>query len=268
MKKKVYFGVVIFLLISAIILVVGLTRPFAEKTCPAIQNGLAYLDQRYNPKLGLFSEAPIDAPDTYWLTNDNTLAAFVYAQLGQASKSAEIKESIRMYGSDSNGLIEVMWGVPVSFPPAVEKQIVVAQDGDIQVKQELHFDEPRFNDWAEYANLGFFDALNEYHRGHRDQSLAIYANTLAQFDGIGFKDKAYQSQYETYKLALALFTGKEIRAPIPDGDQMLGALLEMQSAEGGFYTHYMDLSTPQGDTNTETTSLAMLALHSYGCTLP
>jgi hypothetical protein len=72
-------------------------------------------------------------------------------------------------------------------------------------------------------------------------------------------------RYETYKLALALYVGTTIHAPMPNGDGMLKMMATMQAANGGYITHYRDLSTPDGDANTETTSLALLAQRVYGC---
>jgi hypothetical protein len=63
--------------------------------------------------------------------------------------------------------------------------------------------------------------LNEFNQGHRDESVSIFSNTLEGFDGTGFRDKAFTDLYETYKLALALYTGKKIDAQIPAGDQLL-----------------------------------------------
>jgi hypothetical protein len=94
---------------------------------------------------------------------------------------------------------------------------------------------------------------------------AIFSQTLSQFDGVGFHDLAYDEYYETYKLALALFSRKVMSVPIPGGDHLLGLLLAMQGEDGGFISYYLDAQTPIGDANTETTALALLALHSYGC---
>ena len=87
------------------------------------------------------------------------------------------------------------------------------------------------------------------------------------YDGTGFADKAFNGSYETYKLALALYSGSVIKAPNPYADQMLETLLNLQDTSGGFFTHYTDaiIRTEDSDTNTETTSFALLALNSVGC---
>ncbi len=238
--------------------------------CPTIQQGLAFLNARYNSTVGLLNESPNTFPNRYWLTNDNALAAYAFSQLGQPEMSVTLTASMQNYGYSTNGLIEVVWGVPVSFPPFDAKKTVIATPGSNEVWQEFHNQGSLMVDWAEYSNLGFLAAVNEYYRGNVAESLSIYSSTLAQFDGIGFVDKSYlvNNKYETYKLALALYAGKTIHASIPTGDQILKILLAMQSADGGFTTHYFDLNTPDGDKNTETTAFAILAQSVYGCTAP
>ncbi len=233
--------------------------------CPPIQRGLAFLDARYNPAIGLLNESPVVAPNRYWLTNDNALAAYVFARLGKPAMSGTLRASMRRYGYDSNGFIDVAWGVPVAWPPSVERQVMLLKSGTDEIWQEFHDTDIRFLDWREYANLGFLGALNEHSQGRTAQAHEVFAATLSQFNGIGFRDKAYRTHYETYKLALALYAGATIHAPIPSGDELLTALLGMQGADGGFVTLYRDLQTPEGDANTETTSLALLALDPYGC---
>jgi hypothetical protein len=236
--------------------------------CPFIPRGLAFLDARFNPNLGLLNEAPQVAPNTYWLTNDNALAAYTLSQLGQKEQAATIQAVLQRYGYTTNNLIEIVWGATVPFPPHVARSEMIDQVGEAEIWQEFHDSGGTFDDWAEYANLGFLGALNEFNQGHKDSARAIFSTTLAQFDGTGFRDKAFDpaaGRYETYKLALALYTGAKIGAPVPNGSLLRQGLLAMQAASGGFYTHYRDWNTPEGDKNTETTALALLALNLVGC---
>ncbi len=82
------------------------------------------------------------------------------------------------------------------------------------------------------------------------------------------RDKAFIDLYETYKLALALYTGAVIDVSNPYGARMLTILQSMQGGMVAIFTHYRDLQTTEGDTNTETTSLAILAEIKYGCSVP
>jgi len=169
------------------------------------------------------------------------------------------------FGDASNGLIEVVWGTPISFPPLTGHQQLVTESGENQIMQESHLAGETMPDWTEYANLAFLGVLNLVLQDRPEDARQLYEDTIAQFDGAGFRDKAYQERYETYKLAMALYTGSAIGAPNANSGQMLALLLSMQRTDGGFITHYKDQETPEGDANTETTSWALLALKEAGC---
>ena len=238
----------------------------SSTACPSIQKGLAFLKHHYVQDIGLIRESPLVSPNRFWLTNDNALAALAFSRTGEHEYAASLGSSMRRYGYSTNGLIEVLWGVPVTWPPHVEQKSIIAQVGAYQVWQEFHDSGPVFNDWQDYANLGLLGAMNEYRSGRRDSAIRIFQQTLMQFDGIGFRDKSYSSSgfYETYKLALALYVGATINVPLTDV-RLSRALLAMQTTDGGFTTLYRDLHTPTGDANTETTALALLAQSVYGC---
>lgn len=201
------------------------------------------------------------------MTNDNALAAFTFDQLGDHEFSRTITESINTYDTDSNGLIEIIRGEPVEYPPFVPSRVLITKIGTAEIWQEYHDSGDHFEDWAEYANLAFLGALNREYQGDHPTALQIYSDTLQMYDGTGFADKAFNGSYETYKLALALYCGSVISAPNPYTDQMLEVLLQMQDENGGFITHYTESILPVegSDTNTETTSFALLALNSVGC---
>jgi hypothetical protein len=230
------------------------------QVCPEIKKGLVFLKGRYNPRLGLLNEAPNAAPHTYWLANDNVLGAYALERLGETELSAKIWEAVRRYNGDANGLIEVVWGKPVTFPPYDIQIELISRVGEDEIKQEWHTRGARLEDWAEYANLGFLGALNAQQQGHTAEAQQIFARSMALFDGTGFRDKAFEGEYETYKVALALYVGAAIQAPIPHADTLRATLRAMQTAAGGFATHYRNLQEISGDANTETTSLALLAL--------
>lgn len=107
-----------------------------------------------------------------------------------------------------------------------------------------------------------YGALNACNQGNREQAHERFQQAMNLFDGLGFADKAYQnslpSLYATYKLALALYVGTLL------GEQqegrLLPALLFKQNAAGGFVTLHDSKDIGQGDSNTETTAYALLAL--------
>lgn len=248
----------------------GRTPTTSNAYCLPIQRGLDFLQKQYNPSIGLLRESPMVAPHRYWLTTDNALAAYALSKSNQREMARALMSSLRRYGYAMNGLIEVIWAVPIQWPPRTERAEMITQIGDEQIWQEHHDTEARFEDWAEYTNLALLGALNEYHRGDTDTARRIFQQTLTQFDGVEFRDKAHLSpmghgHYETYKLALALYVGSVIRVPAHEYANLRDILLEMQLTDGGFATLYRGRHSPVGDANVETTALAILALHAYDC---
>ena len=235
--------------------------------CPEIQNGVEFFRDRYNPQVNLLNESPKVAPNIYWLTNDNVLAAYVLDQIGSAESielASSIQKGLEIYGYKENGLIEVIWGEKIDFPPKVAQPEKIFIDELITIQHEAHIGS-EFMDWQEYSDLSFMGALNDYNQGKTSEAIEVFQNTFAQFDGIGFKDKAFNNNYETYKIALAIYTAHKIDIELKNEVDLINTLLSLQSENGGFYTHYLDRTHPVGDTNTETTALSLLALLESQC---
>lgn len=226
----------------------------------SIQSGLDYLTNQYNLEIGLLRESPNVSKNKYWLTNDNTLVAFTFLELGEIKESLNLTNFITQYDSKENGIIEVLWQKRIRIPPHASQIVLIKKIGENEIWQEKHFDGPIMEDYLDYANLGFLTALNHYYQGDQAMALNTYQYTLQIYDGIGFKDKAFNGTYETYKIALALYVGSIIDAPNDEIETMLKTLLTLQNTNGGFFTHYTPTKEPIGDTNTETTAYAILAL--------
>ncbi len=238
-------------------LILSLTTPASLQ--PSIQQAVAYLASEYDPDIGLIRESPITAPDRYWLATDNRLAVYALRAAGDEDLAGIIEESIDRYGGGEHGLIEALTGQNIQWPPRTETQYQVAG----KIWNEHRLTGPRYEDWQEYADLALYAALDAHNEEDDEEAVRRYRQALQMFDGVGFADKAYKSKdghgfYATYKLALALFVAAAIGEP-PD-KTILDALLSKQAPSGGFTTLYDDAGTPQGDTNTETTSHALLAL--------
>ena len=97
--------------------------------------------------------------------------------------------------------------------------------------------------------------------------MAFYDEGVRLFNGTGFVDLPYTQpgpqhhQYQTYKLALYVYASIALDQPI--NMTVLSILLSMQDSDGGFYTGYNGSYSSEGTlTNSETTSLAILALES------
>ncbi len=71
---------------------------------------MRFLAAQYNANVGLLQESPDIGQHRYYLTNDNALAAYVVAQVGDAGFAQTLRRSLDRYGYDSNGFMEVAWG--------------------------------------------------------------------------------------------------------------------------------------------------------------
>ncbi|HZY94302.1 MAG TPA: hypothetical protein VFE98_05490 [Candidatus Bathyarchaeia archaeon] len=116
----------------------------------------------------------------------------------------------------------------------------------------------------DYADIAFLQAYNSTKWSHDDAAAQHFFQIGAgMFNGTGFVDRPFRvdtrHQFQTYKLALYLYLATVLNDTIPLN--VLITLGRMQSSTGGFYTGYVsDYSTNGTTTNTETTSLAILAL--------
>lgn len=262
---KRFIILLIFLVIAIAIFLISnissINAPLPTGMSDVIQNGLEYLESKINPELGLVREAPVVAPNKYWLTNDNSLAAYTFDQFGQTDSRDIIIQSINQYGRPENNFIEVVMGHVVDMPPRVPEAVFITKIGDAEIWTEKHESDSRYEDWQEYANLGFMMALNSANQDNGDLAQEQVLTTMQMFDGKGFRDKAFNGSYETYKLALAIYAANKCKVELQEEAKILEILLVMQDKNGGFHSHYDENLKPLGDTNTETTSFALLAIH-------
>jgi len=225
-----------------------------------IDDGLRFLTDQFNPDLSLLRESRIVAYNSYWLTTDNLLATYALDAVDAPVLAAEVRAGLASYGDVPHGLIEALVGESVDWPPHVETQSEVGP----LVKMEQRVMGPTYEDWADYTDFVLYRTLIAHNAGDGQLALEHYDQALAQFDGVGFPDKAFTEReggplYATYKLALALYVGSALGQPVDL--VLLQALLAKQETEtGGFITLYDPTGTPQGDANTETTAYALLAL--------
>jgi len=232
----------------------------------AIQRGVAFLKSQYNPDLGLLQESPDIGQHNYYLTNDNVLAAYTLETLGvEPELAVTLHANLKRYGYDRNGFVETVWGVPVTWPPYHHSDKLVTQIGENRILQEAHDGPGYFYDWSAFSNLAFMAALNEYNLGYRESARRLYEIEMSKFDGVGWRDLAYDRRggvYETLGVAYSLLAAARIGAPLDE--RVLQALLEQQDPRsGGFHTHYQADLPRQADPNVETTCIALLALHAW-----
>lgn len=93
--------IILLIFLTPIILIFVFTdilssnNPGSAQMDEIIQQGINYLNDQINPEISLLREAPIAAPNKYWLTNDNSLAAFTFDQFGQPNTSKMLIQSIK-----------------------------------------------------------------------------------------------------------------------------------------------------------------------------
>ncbi len=123
-------------------------------------------------------------------------------------------------------------------------------------------------DWEAYADLLVYGALNELMNGNESGALELYSKLLGLWDGNGFRDRAFDGTYQTYKCALFIYLYRALGAPAEGGEvysRCLNVVSSLQAENGGVVTGYRVENreiVPVGDTNTETTSIVALALYS------
>ncbi|WP_297418804.1 hypothetical protein [Thermococcus sp.] len=123
-------------------------------------------------------------------------------------------------------------------------------------------------DWESYADLLVYGALDDLLKDNKSGALELYSKLLMMWDGNGFRDKAFNGVYQTYKCALFVYLYRVLGKPDEGRNAYLRCLhiiSSLQARDGGIITGYRVENgriIPIGDTNTETTSMVVLALYS------
>lgn len=234
----------------------------------ASQQAVAFLARQYDDQVGLLRESPSVAPNRYWLAVDNVLAWHALTAAGQVTWTARLDAAFVKYDRPRHGLVEILGGQIVAWPPNVATQAGVARCGAAEIWLETRTDGDRYQDWGEYADLALYGVLLSRNGGQYTEARRQYQDAMRLFDGVGFADRAFRVDgvYATYKLALAILAGQAVGEPVDPW--LWNALLSKQAGVatptayvGGFYALYDRQGQPLNDPNTETTSLALLALH-------
>lgn len=265
-----------------------------NKYSEAINKGVEFLSNRLNRQLGLLNASPIAEKDHYWLTNDNKLAANALDATGQKLEVAQtLRNSLSAWGSQRHGVIEVLNGEEITWPPYGDNRVIKSEVDGIQVLLDTRMPpvegdsadtRGQMQDWAEYADLAFYRVIDLYNQSEStkdieqkqtllDDATTLYEQTLSKFDGNGFADKAFtddenkKKQYTNFKLALAIIAGEKLKEKIDINYDplILHKLLEMQAKDnindslGGITTLSTAENGQDGDANVETTSLSLIA---------
>jgi hypothetical protein len=227
-----------------------------------------FLVSNYNLQIGLIHET--SNSNTSWLYSDNFLATIALHQVGPSDPylmaiANNISATIQSYAARLGGatnqymVLSNSWKGPCGFGSA--GSYTVAQTSNGQIKVALNNSTGTLSD-STYADIAFLTAVCLQNQGNHSEALTAFNLGAGFFDGTGFADAPFADsggQYQTYKLALYIYASRLLSQPV--NQAALAMLLKMQAPDGGFYTgYYPDLTHGSTMSNTETTSLAILAL--------
>jgi hypothetical protein len=250
--RTIWSVVVLLIIVGSTLVVADIYNPFREKP-----SACSYLASNYDASVGLISETP--SRTRYFLYSDNFLATIVLpGDCNNASLAESVNKTLSRYSVSE---------YPNQFMAFDCRQYFQgSHDYDIEDSIWSTINNqtgPPLN--ASYADVALLQAYYDAKcSGSTSGALAVFNATAKMYNGIGFNDTAFRvgsskGVYQTYKLALFIYTARLLDQAVPPS--VAANLERMQARSGGFYTGYAtNLSNDGTSTNTETTSLAILAL--------
>jgi hypothetical protein len=118
------------------------------------------------------------------------------------------------------------------------------------------------SDWNQYVDLLLYAALSCHWQGNDSGALGYYNSAVQMWNETskGLQDKAFNATYATYKLASLLYTSKVLGQNLPFESELVDRIYAQQrESDGGIITDYYVNGTSEGDANTETTSIVIIA---------
>jgi hypothetical protein len=249
-------------------------RDLDEEALGSRQLAYSYLVNSYNSTLGLCYEHP-QAKNVYWVTNDNVLASYVLQQLNREIAD-NITETIKRIAKEY-GLLTSQTGIPLNC----RAEILLGYNVDIffNITKPITLNSSYYGsslkteratnrtlpDFDEYADLLCYASLVEWRKGNYSGADYYYerVKTLWDWNGNGFKDKAYNNSvgYAAYKLGLFYFVNKMLgKGSFAFERELIQQTWQCQGSNGGFKTNYYGNGTfPICQTNTETASIILLS---------
>ncbi len=244
----------------------------------------SFLEDQYIPGAGLLRAGTNSVPDntTIYIANDNVLATRALAVLGSPLASRVLTILNNKYNGGWNNKIDVLLGKKI---PSVfyrdYKEYIGKINGYIIKWEKLDYSSPII-DWYRYADLLVYYALNKLLEGSRAGAEKAFINLTRMWDGYGFYDRAVNyiyfktgvKTYAVYKCALFIYLYKALEASGSDIVNNYEDIYEkcfdiIKKAQdpvyGGIHTDYTVRDGKiiiEGDMNTETTSIVILALYS------
>jgi hypothetical protein len=279
---KIVFGIALVFLII-VLLFIGISQSNENKSLAGVEKAVNFLlNSQFNQSLGLCREAPNVAPNVYWLVSDNLWAwkALEMANesgLSNAAEAGATAEEIKIeltelaanYGlpTDSNGLPishahEAVIG-DVALPPYNTSVAYTLYKNDYVMNMTLRNGTTIMGNWAQYADLLLYAALSCHWEGNNKEALGYYQKATQMWIEAdkGVQDITVKETYDTYKVALLLYTSRMLGKSLVFESELVNKICSQQNeSNGGIVTNYYGNGTWEGDANTETTSIAIIAL--------
>jgi hypothetical protein len=252
----------------------SLNHTIAVLINPQTENAINYLTNfMFVPSAGLDKEAPVAAPNTVWLTNDNFIVCVVLSKVG-SSRADTIKQKLDFYGITGNGKVELFNDTRVGAF-RTSNYYTVTTVGNYTIKEEVDNGTVMF-DFAQYADLAFLWSKNLLLQGNVTGALDYFNIGMSMWNGTGFLDKAFNTsspkEFDTYKVGLALWMAKQLNQTTNGGlyqytsfnvsyfTKMENIIWTVQDpTNGGIHTGYTStFGTAGSDTNVETTAICLL----------
>ncbi len=235
----------------------------------------SFLESQYVPEAGLLRAAVKAYPDneTIYIANDNLLASRALVALGSPLGRRILENLDENYSGGWNGKVDPLLGRPIEGFYCTETRNLGRVysrkfNAVFWVKHEASNTSCIMVDWDSYADLAVYGALNELLKGNRSGASELYSELLSMWDGRGFRDRAFDGTYQTYKCALFVYLHRALGKPEKGKNaysHCLKIISSLQARNGGIITGYRVANgriVPAGDTNTETTAMVVLALYS------
>jgi hypothetical protein len=165
---------------------------------------------------------------------------------------------------------EAVTGTNITIPNKPCTKITLHDTTEVAVKTEV-CNGSMLDDWQNYADRLLFMALSCHWQGNDTAANQYFAVAKDTWDGVGINDTATKQArlYTTYKLALLLYTSRILGERLPFEFDLVSRMWALQRAtDGGIVTHYYANGTRQGEANTETTALVVIAVFTFRSAAP
>jgi len=199
----------------------------------------AFLESQYVPEANLLRAAVKAYPDneTIYIANDNLLASRALITL-KSPLGERIESNLdENYSSGWNGKVDVLLGRPIHGFYCTETRSIGTVYSwkfgvTFEIKYELANTSCPMRDWKSYTDLLVYGALNDLLKGNRSGALGLYLKLLSMWDGNGFRDRAFDGTYQTYKCALFIYLYRALGEP-ERGKEIYGKCLKVYFLPSG-----------------------------------